>query len=569
MPSPGKYQSWAERFSDFKHTNLEWLRNPTPEKIRILETGLRDGDQALETPMSLEQRLRYFNGLLKQGLVEIETGYPAASQTNREFTRLLIEEKRIPEGVLQQVLVAGRDDLIKKTFEALKDAPPTIVHVYVPTSEAQRTVVFKQTREQVMRHAVESTKLVRQLANKYDLNIMYQFSPESFTETDPYFALAVCDAVVDAWNPKGEEKVILNLPATVEVCDPVQYGMLIDFIRTNLKRPEQVVISVHPHNDRGTATAAAEYALKAGAQRVEGTFGANGERSGNLDIWQLAANRQSEGRDPHIRLDNGPEMVALYRSCTGQEVPERHPVFGSKAYVAYSGTHQNAIEKYMTYRRETLTESWTGFPYMPRDPRDVGYALDRLIVVNANSGKNGVLNVMKENFNLDLRVPNTLKDFGIPVLEEFAHIVQDWCDREGTAMTPQAMWSLFSENYIKPFGPVELKSYTKARTEGGAHSTKVHLELTIRGGRTITVTGQGNGTLDAAVAALREIDQTIEVREQVAHSRRKGSDAEEVVFLAVSRDDVTTFAVGIDPDIERANMQALIAGVNRLSWSEA
>ena len=214
-PEPGKYLSWAERIMDFRHTNLEWLRNPTPAKIRILETGLRDGDQALETPMTLEQRLRYFEGLLKQGLVEIETGYPAASKTNREFTRLLIEEKRIPEGVLQQVLVAGRDDLIEKTFEALKGAPPTIVHVYVPTSEAQRVVVFNQTKDQVMQHAVESTRLVRQLANKYDLNIMYQFSPESFTETDPYFALAVCNAVVDAWDPRGYEKVILNLPATV------------------------------------------------------------------------------------------------------------------------------------------------------------------------------------------------------------------------------------------------------------------------------------------------------------------------------------------------------------------
>jgi 2-isopropylmalate synthase len=568
-PEPGKYLSWADRFSDFKHTNLEWLRNPTPEKIRILETGLRDGDQALETPMTLQQRIKYFEGLLKQGFVEIETGYPAASKTNRDFTRLLIEEKRIPEGVLQQVLVAGRNDLIEKTFEALKGAPPTIVHVYVPTSEAQRNVVFNQTKDQVMRHAVESTKLVRQLANKHDLNIVYQFSPESFSETDPYFALAVCNAVVDAWDPKGDEKIILNLPATVEVCDPVHYGTLIDFIRTNLKRRDQVVISIHPHNDRGTATAAAEYALKAGAERIEGTLFGNGERAGNLDLLQIAANRLAEGLDPQIRLDNGPEIVDMYETCTGQEVPERHPVYSKKSYVAFSGTHQNAIHKYLTWLRETSQKVWTGFPYLLRDPRDTGYTFDNLIVVNQNSGKNGVLNIMKENFNLDLRLPNKLKEFNVPVLEEFAKIVQGWCDREGVSMTPQTMWKLFADNYITPHGPLELKSYTKDRPEGNPEATKVHLELVVNGGRNITVTGIGNGTIDAAVAALKEIDQSIEVGEQVGHSRGKGSNAEEVVYLEVSRGDVTTFSVGIDSDIERANMKALIAGVNRLSWAGA
>jgi 2-isopropylmalate synthase len=557
-PEPGKYLPWAERFSGLKF-DRSWVNNPEPKAIRILETGLRDGDQSLETPMTLEQRLRYFDGLLRQGFVEIETGYPAASQTYWDFTRLLIEEKRIPAGVLQQVLTAGRADLIEKTFLALKDAPATIVHVYVPTSIAQREVVFKQSRDQVLRNSVESTKLVRQLAIKHGLNIIYQFSPESFTETEPRFALDVCNAVVDAWDPRGDEKVILNLPATVEVCDPLQYGDLIAFINSGLKQRDKVVISVHPHNDQGTATAAAQNALKAGAERIEGTLFGNGERAGNLDLLQIAANRFRQGIDPHIRLDNGPEIIELYETCTGERVPKRHPIYSTAAYVAYSGTHQNAMDKYLTWLRETACRVWTGFPYLHGDPRDFGFGFDNLIIVNQNSGKNGVNNIMRETFRCKL--PKEM-------LVEFAKTVQAWCDKEGVKIPPETMWGLFEDSFVKPTGPIALQRFTCLPMFTSTGEVKVHLELAIDGGRTVTVTGTGNGPIDAAVAALKEVGQSVEVDDLEEHSRGKGSHADAIAYLQVRRGSTSTFGVGIDSNSETAVIKALIAGANRLSWGD-
>lgn len=554
-PEPGKYISSEQRLRDlgFVFTDFSYLTNPHPEKIRLLETGLRDADQAKKDPMTYEQRLDYFAGLLRMGFVEIEVGIPSSNDLNRRFVRTLIEDKLIPDGVLPQVLVAGDGVLIEKTFEALKDAPPTIVHVYIPTSESQVNVVFKRTRQQVIDNAVESTRLVRQLAIKNNLNIIYQFSPESFTETDPKFALAVCNAVVDAWDPKGDEKVILNLPATVEVCEPHIYGSLIQYIRNNLKRRDQVVISIHPHNDMGMGVAAATAALRAGAERVEGVIGGGGERAGNLDLLVLSANRLRQGLDPMIDLRNGNEIRALIEDNL-EPLPERHPVFSPKAWVAYSGTHQNAIDKYLTWYRDTDQKTWTGFPYLLGDPHDFGFTFDDLIEVNQYSGKNGVNNRLRES--LFYRLPPDM-------LVEFTKAVKDWCVQTGGNASTETISRLLGTNYINPHGPLELKGHFKSHI--GNDMVKVHLELVINGGRRITETGIGRGAIDATVKALKEIGQEVEVEDESTHSRGTGSEAEAVAFIKVSRGGRKSFGMGIDRDIETANIKAVIAGANRLS----
>jgi 2-isopropylmalate synthase len=503
--------------------------------------------------MTVEQKLRFYQMLVDIGFRQIEIGYPAASKIERRFARELIENGLISNGIKPQVLVAAREDLIRGTFDAMKGAPETIVHVYNSTSELQRRVVYNMSKDDTIRRAVQATKLVRELSVRTDTPVQYQYSPESFTGTELEFARDICNAVIDAWKPTSDNPIIINLPATVEMTSPNVYADQIEWMSRNLNHRENVIISVHPHNDRGTGVAAAELALQAGADRIEGTLFGNGERAGNVDIVVLALNLYTQGINPMLDFRDIPQIREVYEQCTGLVVPDRHPYAGDAAPIAYSGTHQIAIRRTLEERKKSGQRLWD-VAYLPINYAEIGRSYTP-IVINSQSGKNGTAFVLQDQFGV--QVPKEME-------AEVGKVVQEWCEHMQCPISPDKIKELFDGEFVNRSGVIHLRGFSHATKEDGAHRCEATLDLTING-REISVEGRGNGPIDAAVDALASIGQPVQVDSFSEHSLNAGSDASAMAYVKVTRDGISCYGAGIDTSSELAAIRALVSAVNRIA----
>jgi 2-isopropylmalate synthase len=511
---------------------------------------LRDGNQALVEPMGAERKRRMFDLLVKLGFKEIEVGFPAASQTDFDFVRELIEGDLVPKDVTIQVLTQSRSELIRRTFDAIAGSRRAIVHLYNSTSELQRRVVFGQDRAGIIDIAVTGAKLIGDLASAVsDAEIIHQYSPESFTGTELDFAVEICEAVLETWGATPAKKAILNLPATVEMASPNVYADQIEWFGRHITGRDRFVLSVHPHNDRGTGVAAAELAVLAGAERVEGTLFGNGERTGNVDIMTLALNLYSQGVDPELTIANIDAIVETVEYCNRLPVHPRHPYAGELVYTAFSGSHQDAIKKGFEALAKRNDEFWE-VPYLPIDPKDLGRSYEAVIRVNSQSGKGGVAFLLKTDHGLEL--PRALQ-------VEFSRIVQDWTDRTGKEASSADIWTMFCQTYLGE-GEIDLVEY---RTFPDAHGRTVNATIMDRGNERI-IEGQGSGPLDAFADALRRADiADIAVLSYHEHALGAGSDAQAAAYVEAGLPDGRTiFGVGIDRDIVRASLRAVtsIAG---------
>ena len=514
---------------------------------------LRDGNQALIDPMDPARKLKMFQTLVAMGFKEIEVGFPSASKPDFDFVRQLIEEDHVPEDVTIQVLTQCRAELIERTYEVLRGASKAIVHFYNSTSVLQRRVVFRQERAGITKIATDAAMLCRQLEGRLPgTDLRYEYSPESFTGTEAEYALEVCVAVAKIIEPTAERKLILNLPATVENFTPNVYADVIEWFHRNIPGRDRVVLSLHPHNDRGTGVAAAELGLLAGAERLEGTLFGNGERTGNLDLVTVAMNLFSHGVDPKLDMSDidGLRRVAEY--CNRLPVHPRHPYVGDFVYTAFSGSHQDAIKKGLEALPEG-TPQWE-VPYLPIDPRHVGRTYEAVIRVNSQSGKGGVAYIMKAEHGLDL--PRRLQI-------EFSSTIQTITEDTGTEITPTAMWDAFVKEYMPQQPPIELVSYETTTNETGA---RVTAQLLIEGERR-AASGEGNGPIAAFVHALRsELDLYVEVLDYAEHAVGAGSDANAVAYVEIrDADGRSRWGVGIDESILTASLRAVVGAVNRLA----
>jgi 2-isopropylmalate synthase len=510
---------------------------------------LRDGNQALIEPMDAARKRRMFDLLLKIGFKEIEVGFPAASQTDYDFVREIIEQDLVPDGVTIQVLTQARPELIARTFESLVGARRAIVHFYNSTSAAQRRVVFRADRAGVVDIAVRGATAVREHALRHTATEwVFQYSPESFTGTELDFAVEICAAVNAVWEPTPAHKVIINLPATVEMATPNVYADQIEWFSRHIAHRESLILSVHPHNDRGTGVAAAELAVLAGAERVEGTLFGNGERTGNVDIVTLALNLYTQGIDPELDFSNINESARCVESCNQLPIHPRHPYVGDLVFTAFSGSHQDAIKKGLAAR---LPEEIWDVPYLPIDPKDLGRSYDSIIRVNSQSGKGGVAYLLERDFQLAL--PRRL-------LIEFSQVVQAAADNTGKELTSQELWALFTREYLATRRPFVYRSHQLAASTDGADSERLTLHVE-RDGRLETLHGQGSGPIDAAVKAIG-LDFDVLAYEE--HSRGQGSAAQAVSYIEITtRSRRTLFGAGMHPNIITASLLAVLSAVNR------
>ena len=510
---------------------------------------LRDGNQALIEPMDAARKRRMFDMLVKIGFKEIEVGFPAASQTDFDFVRELIELDLIPEDVVIQVLTQARPELIARTYESLLGARRAIMHVYNSTSVAQRRVVFRTDRAGIIDIAVRGAEAVRERAlQQRDTEWTFEYSPESFTGTELDFAVEVCDAVNAVWEPTAQRRSILNLPATVEMATPNVYADQIEWFSRHVKNRDCIVLSVHPHNDRGTAVAAAELAVMAGADRVEGTLFGNGERTGNVDIVTLALNLYSQGVDPKLDFSNINEAARCAESCNQLPIHPRHPYVGDLVFTAFSGSHQDAIKKGLAARAEA--DIWD-VPYLPIDPADLGRSYDSIIRVNSQSGKGGVAYLLERDYQLAM--PRRLQI-------EFSQVVQAAADITGKELTSQEIWNLFSDEYLSVRSPYVYRSHQLAASTDGADSERLTLQIE-NSGRAETWAGQGSGPIDAMVKA---IGLPFDVLSYEEHSRGQGSGAKAVSYIEITtRARRTLFGAGMHPNIVTASLLAVLSAVNR------
>jgi 2-isopropylmalate synthase len=510
---------------------------------------LRDGNQALIEPMDPARKRRMFDMLVRIGFREIEVGFPAASQTDYDFVRDIIERNLIPDDVTIQVLTQARPELIARTYEALKGARRAIVHVYNSTSAAQRRVVFRLDRAGIIDIATRGASLVREHAERNPgTEWVFEYSPESFTGTELDFAVEVCDAVIGVWEPTPERRAILNLPATVEMATPNVYADQIEWFGRQLGNRNSIVLSVHPHNDRGTAVAAAELAVMAGAERIEGTLFGNGERTGNVDIVTLALNLYTQGVDPALDFSNINEAARCAEGCNQLPIHPRHPYVGDLVFTAFSGSHQDAIKKGLAAR--TDGEIWD-VPYLPVDPTDLGRSYDSIIRVNSQSGKGGVAYLLERDYQLVM--PRRLQI-------EFSQVVQSAADITGKELTSEELWDLFTREYLVPRAPFVYRSHQLAASTDGADSEKLSLQVE-RDGRAETWLGQGSGPIDAMVAS---IGLPFDVLSYEEHSRGQGSAATAVSYIEITtRSRRTLFGAGMHPNIITASLLAILSAVNR------
>ena len=539
-------------FPPIRLENRQWPSRTITHAPIWMSSDLRDGNQALFEPMNGERKMRMFRTLCGVGFKQIEVGFPSASQTDFDFVRKLIEEKHIPDDVTIEVLAPAREELIRRTIEACKGARRAIVHVYNATSKPFREFVFGLSKAEVVAMAVSSVKLVRQLCDENPgTEWMLEYSPEHFTGTELDFALEVCDAVTEAWGATPSRKVILNLPTTVEMATPNVYADQIEWMHRHLARRDSVVLSLHPHNDRGTAVAAAELALMAGADRVEGCLFGNGERTGNVDLVTLALNLYTQGVDPQLDFSDINAVARSYEHCTQLPIHPRHPYVGDLVFTAFSGSHQDAIKK--GFAVQTQEGAWN-MPYLPIDPADLGRSYDSVIRINSQSGKGGVAYLIEAEYGVAM--PRRLQ-------VEFSGEVQKRTDQHGGEMEAADIWALFAKTYLDTATPlryVEHHLFEDGKAQG------IRMVVTMDDGTTRTLTGEGNGPIDAAVHALSTVGIAVEVRSYEERSMGKGGDARACAFMEVTRPggERDYFGVGMDGNIVTASIKALISGVNRL-----
>ena len=519
---------------------------------------LRDGNQSLIDPMDQERKQRLFDMLLKIGFKEIEVGFPSASQTDFDFVRSLIEQDKIPEDVTIQVLTQARPHLIERTFEALKGAKRAIVHVYNATDPMFRRVVFSVDKTECIQIAVDATAQIRDLmAANPETNWTFQYSPELFTTTEMDFAVEIVEAVMDTFGPSVDNKMIVNLPATVEVATPNNYADQIEWFCRHVKKRDTLIVSVHPHNDRGTGVAAAELTLMAGADRIEGTLFGNGERTGNVDIVTLAMNMYTQGVHPQLDFSNITPIMREVEYCNQLPVHPRHPYVGDLVFTAFSGSHQDAIKKGMAERRANPEASWD-VPYLPIDPMDVGRSYEAVIRVNSQSGKGGISYLLEQEHGIEL--PRRLSI-------EFSQVVQEVADRTGKEITSQMIYQAFADEYLEQRSPLALVNH---RFSSEPDSPKVALEAIVEnGGQRQTLTGEGNGPLAAFIKALVASGQEVEIIDYHEHSRGQGADAEAIAYVEVRIDGKAVFGVGTDESITSASMKGVLSAINRHHSTQA
>jgi len=516
---------------------------------------LRDGNQALVNPMDYERKLRMFRTLVRMGFKEIEVGFPSASQTDFDFVRTLIEEDMVPDDVTIQVLTQAREHLIERTFESLKGVKRAIAHLYNSTSTLQRRVVFGMDRAGISEIAVNGARRVRALAEQLEgTEIRYQYSPESFTGTELDYAVEICEAVADVWEPTPERPVIFNLPATVEMATPNIYADQIEWFLRNVRNRESIVLSLHPHNDRGTAVAAAELAVMAGADRIEGTLFGNGERTGNVDVVTLALNLYTQGVDPELDLRDVDEIRRTAEHCNELPVHPRHPYAGDLVFTAFSGSHQDAIKKGMAAMDRSNSGRWE-VPYLPIDPADVGRTYEAIIRVNSQSGKGGVAYIMQTDYQLDL--PRGLQ-------VEFSRIVQDVTDTTGAEITSAEIWALFEREYLGAASPLHFVEYISMPDSDAPDGRRLTATVRLHGEER-TMEGRGNGPIAAFVNALHnELGIEVRVLDYHEHATAHGADSTAVAYIHMEVDEgEARFGVGIHPNITVASFLALTCGINR------
>lgn len=531
----------------------DWVKKDSIEEAPVwCSVDLRDGNQALIEPMSLEQKVEFFKMLVKIGFKEIEVGFPAASETEFNFLRTLIDRNLIPDDVTVQVLTQAREHIIRKTFEAVDGAPNAIVHVYNSTSVAQREQVFRKSKEEIKKIAVDGAKLLKELAAEVKGNIRFEYSPESFHGTEVEYAVEVCNAVLDVWQPTADAKAIINIPSTVENAMPHVFASQIEYVSKNLKYRDNVVLSLHPHNDRGTGVATAELGVLAGADRLEGTLFGNGERTGNLDIVTTAMNLHSHGVDSKLDFSNMQEIADTYERLTQMQVSMRQPYAGELVFTAFSGSHQDAISKGMAYREAGNDQYWT-VPYLPIDPKDVGRTYDSDVIrINSQSGKGGVAYVLKQNFGII--IPDKMR-------EEVGYLMKGVSDHEHAELEPAEMLQIFRDNY-RP----KDKKFTISECHFKQEGEGIIATVTIaEGDKKTVVEASGNGRLNAVSRAIRKhFDIVYHLAEYEEHSLSRNSSAEAICYVGITdENDKLTWGVGTNDDIIRASIEALVNAVNK------
>ena len=546
------YEKYQRSYFMPPEVTYDWAKKDHIEKPPIwCSVDLRDGNQALIEPMSLEEKLEFFQMLVDIGLKEKEVGFPAASETEYQFMRTLIERNMIPDDVTVQVLTQAREHIIKRTFEAVKGAPHAVVHLYNSTSVAQREQVFKKSKEEIKKIAVDGAELLLKLANETDGNFTFQYSPESFHGTEVDYAVEVCNAVLDVWKPTADNKAIINIPTTVENAMPHTFACQLEYVNKHLKYRDDVILCLHPHNDRGCGVATAELGMLAGADRIEGTLFGNGERTGNVDIVTMGMNMYSQGVDPGLDFSNMKEIRETYERLTRMHVYERQPYAGDLVFTAFSGSHQDAIAKGMQCREESKSNLWT-VPYLPIDPRDVGREYDSDVIrINSQSGKGGVNYILKQSHGINL--PQQMR-------AEVGYLVKDVSDKAHKELSPEWVYQIFSDNYINTKPVFHVDECHFKQTDGITAEVTINHQNENR-----TITAMGNGRLDAVSNALKQyFNVSYELSFYEEHSLTKGSSSKAVAYVGILCNGKPFWGVGIDADIIKASIEALTVAVNKL-----
>mgnify|MGYP006227375833 FL=1 len=546
----------SKKYKPFKPINLvdrSWPNNLLTEAPRWCSVDLRDGNQALIEPMGVEKKIRMFELLCNIGFKEIEVGFPAASQTDYDFVRILIKEKKIPNDVTIQVLTQSRDHIIKKTFESLEGVKRAIVHFYNSTSTLQRKVVFNKDKKGIKKIATDGATLIKELSSaNQQTEWLFEYSPESFTATELDFSLEVCNEVVDILSPYSKEKIIINLPATVEMSSPNIYGDQIEWMIRNIQNRENICISLHPHNDRGTAVAAAEIAVMAGADRIEGTLFGNGERTGNVDLVTLSLNLLTQGVNPKLDFTKINHIVREVEFCNQLPVHPRHPYAGDLVFTAFSGSHQDAIKKGLDAIKKSNEPQWE-VPYLPIDPSDLGRSYEAVVRINSQSGKGGVAYILEKDHGVSL--PRRLQI-------SLSSKIQDVADQSGKELLSHEIWSIFESNFIKNTLDTQLKSFSVITSD--KNQDEVKLEI-MRDEKCIELSGTGNGPIDACIDAFKNLHKSdFSIADYHQHSLATGSDAKAVAYIEVSDGVNTKWGVGIDENTTKASFKAITVGIDKL-----
>ena len=548
----------SKKYKPFKPINLvdrSWPNNLLTEAPRWCSVDLRDGNQALIEPMSVEKKIRMFELLCNIGFKEIEVGFPAASQTDYDFVRVLIKEKKIPNDVTIQVLTQSRDHIIKKTFESLEGVKRAIVHFYNSTSTLQRKVVFNKDRKGIKKIATDGATLIKELSSaNQQTEWLFEYSPESFTATELDFSLEVCNEVVDILSPYSKEKIIINLPATVEMSSPNIYGDQIEWMISNIQNRENICISLHPHNDRGTAVAAAEIGVMAGADRIEGTLFGNGERTGNVDLVTLSLNLLTQGVNPKLDFTKINHIVREVEFCNQLPVHPRHPYAGDLVFTAFSGSHQDAIKKGLDAIKKSNEPQWE-VPYLPIDPSDLGRSYEAVVRINSQSGKGGVAYILEKDHGVSL--PRRLQI-------SLSSKIQDVADQSGKELLSHEIWSIFESNFIKNTLDTQLKSFSVITSDKNQDGVKLEI---MQDEKCIELSGTGNGPIDACIDAFNNLHKSdFSIADYHQHSLATGSDAKAVAYIEVSDGVNTKWGVGIDENTTKASFKAITVGIDKLIY---